>query len=152
MAIRWQFPAVTLCLILAAPFVLHADIIRWDNGQLVPGTEAITPGPGVHLDHRQLQYALLTSQDLSGADFEASNLTRAKLNNSTLTKANLMGTNLTTANLSSSRLANADLTGAIVTGATFNDTTSRDSHRRSWHPPPATKQRICEVSTSRITT
>ena len=38
---------VTLCLILVAPFVLHADIYRWDNGQVIPGTEGIEPGPGV---------------------------------------------------------------------------------------------------------
>ena len=25
---------------------LPADIHRWDNGQVIPGTEGITPGPG----------------------------------------------------------------------------------------------------------
>ena len=34
---------------LAQP--LPADIYRWDNGQVIPGTEGITPGPGVQLDH-----------------------------------------------------------------------------------------------------
>ena len=55
MATRWQLSAVTLCVILAAPFALHADIYRWDNGQVIPGTEGIEPGPGVQLDHRQLE-------------------------------------------------------------------------------------------------
>ena len=35
----------------------HADIYRWDNGQLIPGTEGITPGSGVQLDHMELEYA-----------------------------------------------------------------------------------------------
>ena len=59
MATRWQLTAVTLCLILAAASMLHAEIYRWDNGQVIPGTEAITPGPGVQLDHRELEYARL---------------------------------------------------------------------------------------------
>ncbi len=33
MSARWQLTAVTLCVILAAPFALHADIYRWDNGR-----------------------------------------------------------------------------------------------------------------------
>ena len=24
---------------------VHADIIRWDTGEVIPGTEGITPGP-----------------------------------------------------------------------------------------------------------
>ena len=105
MSTRWQLTAVTLCMILAAPFALHADIYRWDNGQVIPGTEGIAPGPGVQLDHRQLEYAKLggwnpdEAMDLTGANFEASNLTNADLCCSTLT--------------------NANLTGAVVTGTDF---------------------------------
>ena len=29
----------------------HADIYRWDTGEVIPGTEGIEPGPGVQLDH-----------------------------------------------------------------------------------------------------
>ena len=36
---------------LAQP--LPADIYRWDTGEVIPGTEGITPGPGVDLDHRE---------------------------------------------------------------------------------------------------
>jgi hypothetical protein len=75
--------------VLVSP--LAADIYRWDNNQVIPGTEGITPGPGVQLDHRELEYARLNSFVLIGADFELSNLTRADLDQSNLTNANLTG-------------------------------------------------------------
>ncbi len=39
--------AGTFLFALAVRF--QADIFRWDNGQLIPGTEGIMPGPGVQL-------------------------------------------------------------------------------------------------------
>ena len=132
-------------LLLASLPCLHADIYRWDTGAVVPGTEGITPGPGVQLDHIELEYARLggwnpgEAMDLTGANFEASNLTIANLSSSTLTNANLAGANLysstlTNANLTGANLAgatlpystltNANLTGAVVTGTQFNNTTS----------------------------
>ena len=104
MATRWQLTVVTLCMILAAPFALHADIYRWDNGEVIPGTEGITPGPGVQLDYRELEHAELSRQDLTGSNFSFSNLTGADLQYSTLT--------------------NADLRGAVVTGASLGGTSS----------------------------
>ena len=53
----------------------RADVYRWDNGQLIPGTEGITPGPGVVLDHHELAFAALSERDLTGARFDFSNLT-----------------------------------------------------------------------------
>ncbi len=42
-----------LILILVVLLVLsagvRADIFRWDNGAMIPGTEGIAPGPGVQL-------------------------------------------------------------------------------------------------------
>ena len=117
MAARWKLTAVTLWMILAVPLTLHADIYRWDTGEVIPGTEGITPGPGVQLDNRQLEYAKLggwnpgEAIDLTGAIFEESNLTNAQLNVSTLTNANLKGANLRNANL-------FDATG--LTSATFS--------------------------------
>ena len=40
----------------------HADILRWDNGELIPGSEGIEPGPATQLSQwnsaeRNLQYA-----------------------------------------------------------------------------------------------
>ena len=45
MATRWQLTVVALCMLLAISSA-HADIYRWDNGEVIPGTEGIEPGPG----------------------------------------------------------------------------------------------------------
>ncbi len=92
--------------------VARADIFRWDNGQLILGTEGITPGPGVQLDHRELEFALLELIDLMGANFEASNLTSARLGLSSLANANFASANLTSASLDNSALGNANLSSA----------------------------------------
>jgi len=80
----------------------RADIYRWSDGQLIPGTQGITPGPGVQLDHRELVFAQLSKLDLTGSHFEDSNLSNAKLHSSTLTQANLSGANLSNASLADS--------------------------------------------------
>ena len=64
-----------------------AQIYRWDNGQLIPGTAGITPGPGVNLSNMTLQYANLQSDNLSSANFRYSDLSFAELNGATLTGA-----------------------------------------------------------------
>lgn len=79
MTTRWRLFTFTLCLVLAAPLALHADIFRTDNGQVIPGTEGITPQPGVQLDHRELEYALLTGLDLMSSNFAFSNLTKESM-------------------------------------------------------------------------
>ena len=53
---------VALAFLVAMAASSRADIFRWDNGQLIPGTEGITPGPGVMLDHHELAYADLRNQ------------------------------------------------------------------------------------------
>ena len=97
----------------------RADVYRWDNNTLIPGTEGIFPGPGVILDHHELAFARLSNYNLTGAMFQASNLTSADLSNSTLTSANLTSANLTNAYLHYSTLTGANLTGAVVAGARF---------------------------------
>ena len=67
MANRWQLTVVTLCTLLTTPLV-RADIYRWDTGEVIPGTEGIEPGPGVQLDHMDLEYASLWEEDLTGAN------------------------------------------------------------------------------------
>jgi uncharacterized protein YjbI with pentapeptide repeats len=111
--------------LIASASACQADVFRWDNDQLIPGTEGITPGPGVQLNDRALEFANLQSKNLTGANFGQSNLTNAWFMSSTLTNADLAGANLSRAGLSFTTLANADLTGAIVTGASFDVTTSR---------------------------
>ena len=40
----WRLRAAAVCTLLAVSSV-HADIIRWDTGEVIPGTEGITLGP-----------------------------------------------------------------------------------------------------------
>jgi uncharacterized protein YjbI with pentapeptide repeats len=102
-------------ILLLATNAAHADIYRWDNGQVIPGTEGITPGPGVQLGHTSLENANLTKVDLSGGTFEAANLSSANFSMATLRNAWFWQCTLT----------NANLTGAVIEGADFGDTTSR---------------------------
>jgi uncharacterized protein YjbI with pentapeptide repeats len=92
----------------------RAQIYRRDTGELIPGTQGITPGPGVRLDYLDLECADLADCDLSGASFVGSSLRRA-----CLTKANLARSDLTGACLESANLTGADLSGADLTGACF---------------------------------
>ena len=121
-------PAHRLCIIVVLlGGTLHcndvgADVYRL-TGELIPGTEEITLGPGVHLDRRELEFANLQRVDLSGAHFELSNLTNASLSGSTLLDANLARSNLTNANLSGAVLTDANLTGVELVGASITSVT-----------------------------
>ena len=107
---------------------LRADIFRWDNGELIPGTEGIIPGPGVEI-RKTLKFADLARFDLTGAVLQFSNLTEHKLDGSilsnadlshvTLTNGSLQATILTDVNLISANLGNARLDGANLTQADF---------------------------------
>ena len=68
---------------------LQADILRWDNGDVIPGTEGIDVGPGAELDNLRLEFANLSRIDLSDASFVNSNLNHAILSGSSLSNANL---------------------------------------------------------------
>jgi uncharacterized protein YjbI with pentapeptide repeats len=112
------------------PAAAQADIFRWDNGQLIPGTEGITPGPGVNLSYFSLPFAnFFGGLDLTEANFfdssldntrlNGANLTRANLTYVSLTNADLSGTNLTDAALEGADLTNANFAGAVVAGSNF---------------------------------
>jgi uncharacterized protein YjbI with pentapeptide repeats len=106
----------------------QADIFRWDNGALIPGTEGIIPGPGVQLNDRDLEYANLSQLpgvNLTGSQFSSSNLSSALFESAILRDANFAGANLVGTNLDIAVLTHADLTGAVVTGASFRSTTLR---------------------------
>ncbi|MFO0912666.1 MAG: pentapeptide repeat-containing protein [Pirellulales bacterium] len=90
--------AVVAALWLAAS-IAEAQIYRWDNGQLIPGTESILPAPGAELDHLNLEFARLRPFDLTGATFAQSNISNA--------------------DFITSNLSNADFTGATIAGARF---------------------------------
>jgi uncharacterized protein YjbI with pentapeptide repeats len=98
----------------------QADIFRWDNGQLIPGTEGITPGPGVQLDEFELEFAQFSQTNLSEATFQLANLNGADLSGANLTDAWLYGSKLTDANLSGASLAGASLAFARLAGADFD--------------------------------
>ncbi|MFO0901154.1 MAG: pentapeptide repeat-containing protein [Pirellulales bacterium] len=147
---RWrrQTPALLAALgfatLVASVTTAHADIFRWDNSQVIPGTEGITPGPGVQLDQwnteaHNLRYAdFVGGLDLHQSSFRGSWLDNARFSNAnlsngdfgpfsnspaefgaTLTGANLSGANLTNANFAGSTLTNANLTGANLTNGYF---------------------------------
>jgi uncharacterized protein YjbI with pentapeptide repeats len=105
-----------LVLVTAAP--ARADIFRWDNDQVIPGTEGITPGPGVQLDHRDLQFARLSDLNLADSQFAYSDLTSAVLKRSVLISANLTGASLTGANMEGAVVARADFGGTTPNGFT----------------------------------
>ncbi|MDZ4784415.1 MAG: amidase family protein [Planctomycetia bacterium] len=85
-----------LCVVLLlVPSAARAEIYRWDNGEVIPGTEGITLGPGVQLDHLELTFAEL---------------------NGDLTNANFSGSNLADASICCS-LQDADFSGTIIRGA-----------------------------------
>jgi uncharacterized protein YjbI with pentapeptide repeats len=92
------------CLIVCLPSAATAAIFRWDNGEVIPGTEGITVGPGMIVDGLELSFADLAGASLVGASFE--------------------GTNLSDARLHSSNLTNAEFTDAEISGASFRATTA----------------------------
>jgi uncharacterized protein YjbI with pentapeptide repeats len=115
-----HFPAT-----LPAP----AQVYRWDNGQLCPGTQNIPPVPGAIYSNfsradRNLDFADLQSKQLTSTQITASSLTSAKLTGANLTSADfrlsfLTNADLTSANLTSALLLDTTFTSATLTGATI---------------------------------
>src|SRR5690349_20512466 len=90
---------------------VSADVFRWDNGQLLPGTEGITPGPNVDLSAKFLRYAELRDVDLTRANFEDSVLRNARFWNS-----NFLVTIFQDANI-----READFRGAVIHQSVFRE-------------------------------
>ncbi len=91
-------------------------------GQIIPGTEGITPGPGIDLSGwntpgHQLDFANLNYSSLAGSSFANSDLQNASLYGANLVDATLANSNLTNANLSQTKLTNANLAGAQLPNA-----------------------------------
>jgi uncharacterized protein YjbI with pentapeptide repeats len=104
---------VTGVAIFIAP--ASGEIYRWDTGELIRGTEGITPEAGVWLAGAKLEFA-----DLSQADLAMATLAHATLASADLSQANLAGASFFRATFSG-----ANLSDAMVTGASFEETTSR---------------------------
>ena len=108
---------------------IYYDSASPNAGQVIPGTQGITPGPGVDLSGwnspgHELEFALLDYPDLTNASFENSDLFEAGFYGANLTNANFTGANLANASFDSSTLTNAGFSGAIVTGASFRGMSS----------------------------
>ncbi len=116
----------------------RADILRWDTGEVIPGTEGITLEPGIVLngwnsDSHNLRYgdfggnlagSELHFSSFDNARFQNANLTGVSFVASSLVNANLREANLTNASFRTTSLTNADFTGATVTGAFLAGATS----------------------------
>ena len=116
-----QLSAILLFAVLSsyAFTVTDADIINWQTGETIPGTEGIVPRPGMNLsrwntDEHNLRYADLQRMYLPGAFFRFSYLDDARLNQANLTGAHFFASTLT----------RADLTDAVIAEATFDRTTT----------------------------
>jgi uncharacterized protein YjbI with pentapeptide repeats len=97
------------------------------GGQLIPGTQGITPGPGVDLSAwntsgHDLEQAELGNIDLTSATFLGSDLMQADF-----TSSNLTNVDFTDAELFGSTLTNAILTGATINGADLGSVTGLTS-------------------------
>ncbi|MFO0911799.1 MAG: pentapeptide repeat-containing protein [Pirellulales bacterium] len=143
----WQSLSVAVVFCALVPSA-HAQIYRWDNGQLIPGTKGIAPGPGVALsgwktDKRNLRFgdfqgdltaAKFTDSWLDDARFVGAKLSHAQLDHTSLQRANFQGADLTYANLNQADLREANLTGvvlnrAIITGITPTQLQSTQSYQ-----------------------
>ena len=108
-----------LAFVVARASPALAQIYNDQTGQVIPGTQGITPGPGVDLSGwntagHQLEFAGLGSIDLTNASFGMSDITSASFYNSTLTSAIFTNANLTNASICGATLTNANFSGAIV--------------------------------------
>ena len=155
MVSRWRLTIAALCTLLVVSSG-DADIYRWDTGDVIPGTEEITPRSFVNLsywegetrnlrfadfsggidlygalfDHSWLDDALFTGANLSTASLSNSTLTRADLSGAKLTSARLYESNLTGANLSGANLTNTSLNRSIPTDASLSDAVVRGTNFR----------------------
>ncbi len=109
-----------------------AQIYNWNTGEVIPGTEGMTPGPGMDLgfwntDGHNLDYADLSGGlDLHGSTFRASDVnygwfTDANLTDVEFAFAELMGADFSGADLTDADLGGTTLTGANFSGATVNN-------------------------------
>ncbi len=114
-----RIAAITAAMAATPIAVCWADIYRVDTGRLIPGTQGITPGPGVDLSNRSLEYANLQYSNLTNALFSNSDLKSGYFDQSNVTNASFLGTNLLSARFYLGTLTGADFTGAIVQDADF---------------------------------
>lgn len=125
-----------ICLLTS---IAQGDIFNWQTGEVIPGTEGITPKPDLDFNKWNTEAKNLRYADFSGklnlskcyfsgswldyADFSEANLEQAWFVSSTLTGANLRLTDLTDARFYTATLTDVDFSGAILSGTFFSNTT-----------------------------
>ena len=133
-------PSLICTIVLCFSATCHADIFRWDNGELIPGTEEMEPAPGVDWSRQQLEFGLriaylaradLSNSNLSGIDLSRANLTSAKLTSADLSRAHLSSAHLTSADLRRANLSHADLIRANLSHADLNGADLTGANLRS---------------------
>jgi uncharacterized protein YjbI with pentapeptide repeats len=103
--------ALSTAVLLCAASPTWAQVYT-TGGQLIPGTQGITPGPGANL---------------SGFDTPGHELEQANLSNIDLTGATVANSDVTFAAFTKSTLTNVDFTDAIINGADFGGVTGLTS-------------------------
>jgi uncharacterized protein YjbI with pentapeptide repeats len=145
-------PRVAVAALVCVIFCLHSTargtVFRWDDGEPIPGTEAITVGPGMIVDGLEIQFADLFEASLTAASFVGADVSDGFLDGSTLTDANFSGAVLTGASfqfvdatganftnadlqfafLDTSTLVEADFSNADLRDASFVDTMVTDAN------------------------
>ena len=91
----------TLLMVMVPWTSVRADIFRWDNGEVIAGTEGIRLGIDTDLSGIDLSYAYLRG-DLGATNFENSVLFAADLSSSDLSDIILVGADVRRANFSES--------------------------------------------------
>ncbi len=94
----------------------NADILRWDNGEVIPGSEGIEPGPAA-----QLAQWNTTERNLQYADFENGNLADSQFAFSWLQNATFNNADVRNSSFRRAQLQDADFTNALIDGAAFNE-------------------------------
>ena len=121
---RFTLLALAVCL----PFRMvaaNADVLNWQTNEVIPGTEGITPGPGVDFwalnnDGFDLSFADFGGFDLTGGVFDNANLSNALFDGSNLQGASLEYTDLSDADFDDANLERANARGSDLSRATFD--------------------------------
>ena len=102
-----------------------SQIYRWDNGQVIPGTEEITLTEASNLAGLPLMYGDFSRRELVAINMSEADLSQADFVSSRLARVNLEGSNLSNATLDRTNFWNvefkdANLEGASIRGAEFH--------------------------------
>ena len=121
-------PIVFVCvlpMLLTCHQRAFSQIYRWDNGELIPGTEDIALIEGSDLAEFALSYGDLSRRRLIAINMSGADLSQVAFDSSRLARVNLERSNLSNAILDGTDFWNvefkdANLEGASIRGAQFH--------------------------------